>query len=248
MKKIIIATDLDNTLIHSYKHRNIGDVCVEEYRDKEQSFMTKRTIELLREIIKKAEVVPITTRSVAQYKRIKWPDGCEPRLAVTTNGAVLMKDGIKDKKWCLDYKSITSPWGDELKKQYTYWSPLQSYSSCNVVDESYLCLCCKEKADKYDVFYYQDKTDLQVEISGRKIYFFPLNLDKGKALMKLRGYLQGCIVYAAGDSNIDIPMLKKADVAFGHRNLQGMVFDNCKIQPAGTIFSDWWLECIMSML
>ena len=42
---MIFASDLDNTLIHSYKFRKEDDVCVEWIQDKEQSFMSKKAIE-----------------------------------------------------------------------------------------------------------------------------------------------------------------------------------------------------------
>ncbi len=36
-------------------------------------------------------LVPVTTRSVDQYRRIRWPGSREPDLAVTTNGAILLE-------------------------------------------------------------------------------------------------------------------------------------------------------------
>ena len=65
--KILIASDLDNTLLVSHRNRHDGDVCVELNKGNEQSFMTQRGIELLRQVNQKIGFVPITTRSLEQY-------------------------------------------------------------------------------------------------------------------------------------------------------------------------------------
>ena len=67
----LFHTDLDNTIIYSYKH-SIGSEkrCVEIYREREVSFITDRTYALLKEIKKIVTVVPTTTRTVEQYRRI----------------------------------------------------------------------------------------------------------------------------------------------------------------------------------
>ena len=38
-KNLIFATDLDNTLIHSYKSKRDGDICIEKYQGKEFSYI-----------------------------------------------------------------------------------------------------------------------------------------------------------------------------------------------------------------
>ena len=72
MKEILLACDLDNTLIYSYKHRVPGDSCVEWLDGQEQSFMTERTQALLRQLPANVRLVPVTTRSKEQYQRICW--------------------------------------------------------------------------------------------------------------------------------------------------------------------------------
>ena len=62
MKKILFACDLDNTLIHSLKHKKDDDVCIEKIGDKEQGFMSQRTLELLNQLSNEVEIIPITTR------------------------------------------------------------------------------------------------------------------------------------------------------------------------------------------
>src|SRR5699024_6248459 len=63
----LFASDLDNTLIYSYK-RDIGTdtVCAEVYEGRQVSFMTKRSRELLEKVNQTMHFVPVTTRSVQQ--------------------------------------------------------------------------------------------------------------------------------------------------------------------------------------
>ena len=70
---ILFASDLDNTLIYSYK-REIGKkVLVETMGEKELSFMTENTWRLLKELPPHMMFVPVSTRSEEQYKRICFP-------------------------------------------------------------------------------------------------------------------------------------------------------------------------------
>lgn len=98
MEKILFACDLDNTLIHSWRHRKSGDVCIEHIGEKEQGYMSPKAAELYRSLPENILLVPVTTRSVDQYRRIEWPGNREPELAVTTNGAILLgrKDVLRD--------------------------------------------------------------------------------------------------------------------------------------------------------
>ena len=51
MKKVILACDLDNTLIHSYKHKKDDDICIEFIKEKEQAKRcTEETVGIVTEI------------------------------------------------------------------------------------------------------------------------------------------------------------------------------------------------------
>lgn len=90
---IVFHTDLDNTLIYSYKH-DIGKDkrCVEIYQGREISFATQETYHLLHKLSEWKEqvlIVPTTTRTVEQYVRINLGiDGF--RYALVCNGGVLL--------------------------------------------------------------------------------------------------------------------------------------------------------------
>ena len=220
MKKILFACDLDNTLIHSYKHKTDGDICIEIYNDREQSFISSRAVELLKEIAEKILFIPVTTRSIEQYNRIEWLEGTTPEFAVVSNGANLLHNGEIDLIWRQDiYKSIR-PYEEELQKQFERFSQDKNFTISRIVDKSFLFLKCTDDADiKKVAEEIQGNTNLVVEYSGQKIYLFPPKLNKGAALLNLKETFEPVKTFAAGDSSIDIPMLNVADVAFAHSNL-----------------------------
>ncbi|MFR3921354.1 MAG: hypothetical protein ACLTYN_04595 [Dysosmobacter welbionis] len=71
---------------------------MERLNGAEQGFFTRETPDLLPQVVQQVHL-PITTRSIEQYQRIQWPDGTAPRIALTANGAVLLRDGQMDRAW-----------------------------------------------------------------------------------------------------------------------------------------------------
>lgn len=249
-KKVLFACDLDNTLLVSYRCRQDGDICVETIQDKKQSFMTVRAIELLRQVIRKVDFVPVTTRSLEQYRRIRWPEGCEPELAVTTNGAALMREGSVDVEWGNQVReTVVEVWSDDINSLYEKHSLSKNLRHCRIVDDSYLFLCCDngtEAAAYADICRRQSR--LEVENVGRKIYMFPPGLKKGAALVRLKKILGSNYACAAGDSSVDISMLEQADMGFAENSLKGKVGANCLLQPQGSMFSEWFLCELLKLL
>ncbi|MDE7294517.1 MAG: HAD family hydrolase, partial [Oscillospiraceae bacterium] len=70
---MIFLSDLDNTLIFSYKKMSPDNLCVETKEGKKLSYMTHEGGRLFREMTEKMRFIPITTRSVEQYSRIIFP-------------------------------------------------------------------------------------------------------------------------------------------------------------------------------
>ena len=96
----VFASDLDQTLIYSNRWiEGKEDIvkCIEIYEEKPLSFMLLDEIEELKEIDKKHNFIPVTTRTRVQYERIKLP--VTPRYAVVANGATILIDGEVDKTW-----------------------------------------------------------------------------------------------------------------------------------------------------
>ncbi len=215
MNNILIACDLDNTLIHSYKHKKDGDVCIEWIHDKEQGYAGEGVYELLAEVKKYAQFIPVTTRSIEQYSRIKWLKDTEPEYAVTTNGAILLQDGNKVPEWGEESQIVLNKYQKDLDDMLSLLEAEDAYIRRRKVDEMYVFSYCKEGICVEDkVREYVDKTRLDIEYSGKKIYFLPPQFNKGEAVKRLKKMFKPGFVIAAGDSEIDIPMLELADLAY----------------------------------
>ncbi|MBR7025516.1 MAG: HAD hydrolase family protein [Selenomonadaceae bacterium] len=215
--KILFACDLDNTLIHSYKKFRAGDICVEIYDGREQSFISPEAFDLLKTIASKILFVPVTTRSIAQYRRIFWAEDFFPSWAVVANGAYLL-DGDNQENFL---REVVAPHEDELKTLQEKFSDNPAFNICRIVDESFLFLKCRDDLDADKISF---DTNLTVQHTGKKIYLFPPKLNKGETLTLLTKKFSPDKIFCAGDSEIDLPMLELADVAFAPKNLCGKNF------------------------
>jgi len=216
MKKILFASDLDNTLIHSHKYRNNFDVCVELYQEREQSFMSQEAVTLFRQMIRQENIcfLPVTTRTIAQYQRISFPEAYVPEFALTTNGHILLKHGIPEAEWLSASRKKNTQYLPELRKLETLCLTDTRFRHVSLADDMFVACAC-ETPETADICLtdYQKLTFLLGFRTGRKLYFFPPDSDKGTALQKFRENYPADIVIAAGDSEMDFPMLKHADIA-----------------------------------
>ena len=236
MKDIVFASDLDNTLLYSRSHKREGDVCVEHIKGEAHGFMTPLAIERLREVSQKVQLIPVTTRSIEQYRRIEWPEGTAPEYAVTTNGAVLLHGGEVDAAW-REARCHALSLGDA------------AFIRCRIVDDAYLFVYCADGVDaQAQAEKCQKQTSLRVEPSGRKIYFFPPKLTKGAALLELRRRFSPRKVYAAGDTAIDAPLLAAADRAFAAKTLAMEDAAHIRRHTGEGVFAEWLLGEILQEL
>ena len=243
MSGILFASDLDNTLMFSYKYRTDSDICVEYLDGKAQSFCTQTSLELLARVCWEAQFVPVTTRSIAQYQRIAWP--CAPRYAVTTNGGILLVDGAIEPTWYAQTQALVAPWRDALLDLQNRLPEAPMLRRHRMVDDLYLFAVCDDAASaETGRRFFVGKTPLRIETSGRKVYFFPPSLHKGEAIRRLNALFSPRTTICAGDSVIDIPMLRAADLAIvPHAEL--LERSGLRIAPSNTRFSDFVLKTVL---
>ena len=243
MEKIIFACDIDNTLIYSKKHSHEGWPCVEWIHEKEQAYMSLRTIDLLNTLPADVLFVPVTSRSLEQFSRIQWPMHDAPRFSITTHGARLFIDHVEDRQWQLDTKAIIDPWLCELRRMEAILAPAPSFIRCRMVDEAYLFVYCSADVDPVETRRkLHEMTNLSICIGGKKIYLLPPNLNKGTAIDRLRlRYPQHSII-AAGDSEMDLDMLNRADLAIYPEKIAPLVSSSGISCPSGTLLSEFVVE------
>ena len=243
---IVFNTDLDNTLIYSYKH-DIGNekINVELYQGREISFVTKKTYRMLKDISEKILVVPTTTRTQQQYERINL--GIENiKYALVCNGGVLLVNGKRDEKWISHSKEIISDCMSELSKAIDLLEKENRRNfEVRFIEEMFVFTKCIEPEKVVE--YIKDRLNcslVDVFSNGTKIYVVPKKLNKGNAISRLKEYLGGTTIIAAGDSEFDIQMVETADIGIvplGFKEKYGNI--NKLIQVKGKhIFSEELLE------
>lgn len=238
MKSILFATDLDNTLIHSHKHKQDKDVCVEWIGNKKQSYMSTYTYKTLPNLAKIIKILPITTRSIDQYNRIQFPNNCISK-AITTNGAIML-DKHKS-KLLIKNKDINM---QNLKYIETALSTEPAVEAVNYVDNTYIYAICTDEQYAKSISMSTPHTgDIKVMTSGRKVYFIPSNFTKGNTLSKIKDRNNFDLVIAAGDSELDIDMLEVADIALAPASLAPLVNNrNIIVCPEDKLFSDFIID------
>lgn len=246
----IFMSDLDNTLIYSYKHE-IGKekTCVEIYQDREISYMTNRSCELLKAVTEKVLFVPTTTRTKEQYERIHL--GIEiPEYALVCNGGLLLVDGREDSQWYQESLQLVADCQEELEKAW-YCLETDENRSMELRNIRDLFLFTKSEKPCQSAERLKEILNLSlVEVfqNGVKVYAVPRKLSKGMAVSRLKERLDAELVIAAGDSEFDLPMLQEADIAIAPKELTDKYKIGKDIIGVGGegIFSDQMLEYLLN--
>ncbi|MFF4338369.1 HAD family hydrolase [Kitasatospora sp. NPDC001540] len=239
MPQFLVASDLDRTLV--YSNRALGlDVpdrlaprllAVEVHDGRALSFMTEQAAALLAEIADRAPVVPVTTRTRAQYERIHLPGPTAdwiPPYAVCANGGHLLVDGRPDQDWQREVRTRlderSAPLAQVVEHLALAADPEWTHKR-RVADELFAYLVV-ERAELPpgwvdELTAWCAERGWTVSLQGRKVYAVPAPLSKGAALAEVRRRSGAGTVLAAGDSLLDAELLLAADLAWrpGHGEL-----------------------------
>ena len=217
---MIFASDLDRTLIYSrfFLSPEINNVTIVEFKnEKGLSHMTNKSLDLLQHINEKILFIPTTTRSLEQYKRIGvFQDIIKPKYSIIANGGIVLKNNCVDKYWesIISSHLVGIPRPEEIIKLCEFFlkdDEINSYSCC---DNLFVYALLKgdtidvEKLSKVDKVC--SSHGYHVTKNSRKIYIIPEFINKWvavKYIMELTGEKD---LISAGDSLLDLPMLKNA--------------------------------------
>lgn len=254
---ILFNSDLDNTLIYSYKREMTKDkCCVEIYQEREVSFMSNTSINLLHKLNQVVCFVPTTTRTIEQYERINFGMRI-PKYALVCNGGILLVDGVNDKKWYEESLAQISGCETELQRSIELLEKDSNRTfEIRLIEE--LFVFTKSKNPEATIEYLSSKLNLElVDVfhTGIKVYVIPKKLTKGNAILRLKEKLNPDKIIAAGDSEFDLSMFKVADLAFAPKQLNTKMIEKCEssleqftniiIHEGEELFSDMVLEYIM---
>ena len=215
----ILFTDLDNTLIYSKKTNIEEKIPVELYNGEVNSFMSKYSYELLHKLNEKILIVPITTRTYIQYSRIDL--GITPKYVLCANGGILLKDGIKSDEWYKESLDIVKPSSDEREKAYSFLQKDKRRKfECRNIDNLFIFTKCDDMESVVEDLKVRLDLDLvDILYNKEKLYIMPKNLNKADMVRRFIEVYGKETVFAAGDSDFDISMIKLADIGFAHKDL-----------------------------
>lgn len=228
----VVALDLDRTLIYSRTaiDRSGGDPtaqgavdpaelrCVEELDGAEQSFMTVGAIAHMVALRERATVVPTTTRTPAQFARVRVPGG-PTRYAVTSNGGRLLVDGVDDQDWHRSVRAALAERSaplDEVVAELD--SRLGEWTRSRRIADDLFCYLVVDLAAMPDDFLphwsaWCDAHGWAVSRQGRKVYALPVGLTKDAAVTEVLRRTGATRLLAAGDGSLDAGMLSLAAAA-----------------------------------
>jgi hypothetical protein len=223
----VVATDLDRTLIYSRAAVDSvtqpGQVpplrCVERLDGRVQSYMTVRAAHWLTVIGSAAVLVPVTTRTPAQFARVRLPGGVAG-YAVTSNGGNLVVDGVADADWrrgvetriARDGASLTEI-NDALDRRAT-----GPWVRSRRVADNLFCYLVVDLTTLPATFLddwsgWCAQRGWVVSMQGRKIYALPRGLTKEAAVGEVMRRTGATRLLAAGDGALDAGFLLMADAA-----------------------------------
>ena len=205
----IFFCDLDKTLIHSYKVARKGDICVEIFK-KDLSFMSREAYLLLKEIAQKCIFIPVTTRSLEQYRRIDL--GITPKYALAAQGTILLIDGEPDVNWA--HPSPISGLFAELTKIEEQENLLHDI---RLIDDFFISAKLNQPGTT-PKFLQTAVAPHKLYAINSRVYIMPESVCKGvsvkRFLARFAKRLNPRQIICAGDSVLDIPMFEFADTAF----------------------------------
>ena len=233
--------DVDNTLIYSHRHDlKTSKRAAEFLNGKTQSFITETTYACLtarRDI----QIIPVTTRSLAQYERIEHllhELGCGP--ALVCNGGILLCDGKVEPSWLNESLRLSAAEREELPTAFCWLQRKCGAGSTHEVSELFVYAVTDDPAciaDELGRIIDMHKVDILCD--SRKVYCIPKTLNKGTAVRRFIQRYKIPFAAAAGDSVFDVPMLDLVDAAIVPASLSDKTKNERKIVVHGTVcFSD----------
>jgi hypothetical protein len=220
--RLLVATDLDRTLIYSRGALEAhGDtkrelVAVERHEHKDASWMTATASTTFAALASAAVVVPVTTRTPEQWHRIRLP-GPPPRYVITANGGVLLVDGRVDRGWdatvaaeLAQVAPLREIWEHASRICRPEWTVklrnargLFCYAVLHRkrVPPGFLAEAAAWAGDR----------GWQMSLQGRKLYWVPKSLTKSAAMAEVARRAGTSVTVAAGDSLLDADLLEAAD-------------------------------------
>jgi hypothetical protein len=259
-RTVVAAADLDRTLIYSRGAISAGGdpgkielLAVERYEGNDASWMIAPAAARFAELHRHALVLPVTTRTPEQYRRVRLP-GPPPRYAVTANGGILLVDGEVDHGWNSVVASRlagAAPLAEVWEHAGRVCRPDWTVKLRNAHGLFCYAVLHRRRVPAgfvAEIATWAQRRGWRVSLQGRKLYWVPQALTKSAAVTEVVRRTGAGPVYAAGDSLLDADLLEHAErgivarhgelVASGWRAGHVDITAECGVR-AGAEIVDW---------
>lgn len=225
---MIYATDLDRTIIFSKKFIDgyfKESICIEHSGEKEISYMTLESIQLLNSLkkINTLKIIPVTTRSIEQFKRVSTVQDCE--YAITSNGGNILFKGNIFEPWKQVVDKIIKNYQEDFIELNKTLSNYKSFfeKDFKMIDNVFLYAKMIDNQEDIKFFYSEmekklDKNKWIFTLQGLKFYILPKDITKENALKFLADYLKDYNIISSGDGKLDYGFLKIAKTSIIPKN------------------------------
>lgn len=201
--------------------------------------MTKRSYAYFTSL-KDVEVIPVTTRTKAQYDRLSdLTASLGVKYAIICNGGILLVNGDTDAEWLEETCSLIGNAADELRKAADIMKYLSNREVHEIGDIMRYTVTDDPEAMKSELRKSIDTSLIAVFSDNRKVYCIPSVINKGSALRRFNERFGVCRSIAAGDGVQDVSMLEAADIPICAPDNAPMVNNKKKIiARTSSVFSD----------
>jgi hypothetical protein len=219
----LFFSDLDGTLVYSKARTpDLRRARIVEATDSgHMGYVHADSWPLLRKMADAGTVIPSTTRTVAEFNRLKLPAA---QTAIVANGGTVLVAGVPDPEWqslvrgSLDASSLT-----HLRNRLEAMVSGAGAQAVSVRDGMFLTVTTRRGRTAPDGF--DDDVRALTEADGyvvsrqhRKLYLTPTSLTKEAAAAYLADRVGADLTLAAGDSTLDAGLLAWADAAMHPRH------------------------------
>ncbi|WP_379158048.1 HAD family hydrolase [Paenibacillus sp. sgz5001063] len=244
---MIYASDLDRTLIYSpsalgVPEASLGLVPAEVIDGRTASYISQHALELLKELAAHIVFMPVTTRTLAQYRRINlFQDTIIPDYAITSNGGNILVNGVVDQEWrtvlgrLVEQGSASAEEARRLVRSVVRTEWIISERYCDELFYTFVVHRDLLPLDEITrMAEHLDEMGWKVSLQGRKLYVVPWAVNKSDAILHVRRTVHSEPMVASGDSLLDKSLLASADYAIAP--CHGEIFAE---QQAGLVNLDY---------
>ncbi|MEK3899624.1 HAD family hydrolase [Paenibacillus sp. FSL R7-0179] len=223
---MIYASDLDRTLIYSLSAIGVpedtpGLVPAEVVDGRTVSYISQQALATLKELAAKIVFMPVTTRTIAQYRRINlFQETVIPDYAITSNGGNILVNGVVDNDWrtavgrAVERGSAAAEEAERIVRAVVREEWIISRRYCDEL--FYTFVVHRDSLPLEEIARMAQRLGelgWRVSLQGRKLYIVPEAVNKSDAILHVRRTVHSEPMVASGDSLLDKSLLAAADYA-----------------------------------